>query len=256
LGVSTTVGNFIFSLTIQSTKRRPMIKNILFAVTLLITSGALNSVKAQKHKQGTKTTAKSDVKFLDNITVTPASTTISTDPKAAFATSQFTITQPLSNFDSSMEIESANKLQFKYALLLDQEVEQVKNIMLFKLVDEWLGTRYKLGGSTKDGIDCSAFTQMMFTALYGVNLPRTAREQYVAAKKISLTELKEGDLIFFNTIGGVSHVGMYLQNNKFVHASSNGVTISDLYEEYWIKHFIAAGRIDQTQQATVSVTKP
>jgi lipoprotein Spr len=112
------------------------------------------------------------------------------------------------------------------------------------LLDEWLGTRYRLGGTDKEGIDCSAFMQVLFTRLYGINLPRTAREQYTVSQKLSRAELKEGDLVFFNTIGGVSHVGMYLQNNKFVHASSGGVTISDLYEDYWLKKLIGVGRVD------------
>jgi lipoprotein Spr len=120
-----------------------------------------------------------------------------------------------------------------------------------------MGTRYRLGGTTKDGIDCSALMQTLFSSLYGVTLPRTAREQYKFSQRISRTELKEGDLVFFNTIGGVSHVGMYLQNNKFVHASTNGVTISDLYDEYWSRKFIGVGRVDTTQsQSTASTLKP
>jgi lipoprotein Spr len=89
--------------------------------------------------------------------------------------------------------------------------------------------------------------QVFFTALYGVALPRTAREQFKTSRRISRTELKEGDLVFFNTTGGVSHVGMYLQNNKFVHASSSGVTISDLFEDYWMKRFIGVGRVEEDQ---------
>jgi lipoprotein Spr len=143
----------------------------------------------------------------------------------------------------------------KYALLLDVEVEQVIDLNLFKVLDEWMGTRYRLGGTTKDGIDCSALIQILFTGLYGIALPRTAREQYNFSRKISRTELKEGDLVFFNTIGGVSHVGMYLQNNKFIHASTSGVTISDLYDEYWMKKFIGVGRVEQ-DEVTALVTKP
>ena len=63
-------------------------------------------------------------------------------------------------------------------------------------------------------------------------------------KKISRTHLRTGDLIFFNTRGGVSHVGVYLQNNKFIHAStSSGVMISDLYDSYWLRRFIGVGRM-------------
>jgi lipoprotein Spr len=124
----------------------------------------------------------------------------------------------------------------------------LQNMNLFKLIDEWFGTRYRLGGTSRAGIDCSALMQVFFTSLYGVTLPRTAREQYNISRKISRTELKEGDLVFFNTSGGISHVGMYLQNNKFVHASSSGVTISDLFDDYWVRRFIGVGRVEEVQQ--------
>jgi lipoprotein Spr len=142
------------------------------------------------------------------------------------------------------EIEKATSLQLKYSQLLNTEVEQVQNIPLYRTIDDWYGTRYKLGGTTKTGIDCSAFVQTIFISVFGITLPRTARDQYIMTQHISRTELQEGDLLFFNTRGGVSHVGIYLQNNKFVHASiSGGVTISDMFEPYYVKHFIASGRV-------------
>lgn len=235
-----------------------MSKHILFAATiLLLFLGATSSVQAQKKKQGNSVSAKSDVKFLNDITIQVSSDN-SSDPKAIFPETLITekkavnTTTPVS---ASSSIENASTLQLKYALLLDIEVEQALNMNLFKILDDWIGTKYKLGGSTKDGIDCSALMQILFTSLYGITLPRTAREQYNFSRKISRAELKEGDLVFFNTIGGVSHVGMYLQNNKFIHASSGGVTISDLYEDYWMKRFIGVGRVDQTT-STVSTLKP
>ena len=130
---------------------------------------------------------------------------------------------------SVSKLESASKVQIKYALLLDTEVEQIQNVSLYSGIEQWMGTRYRLGGATKDGIDCSALMQILYVTQFGATLPRTAREQYDATQRISRTDLKEGDLVFFNTQGGVSHVGLYLQNNKFVHASSSGVTISDLF---------------------------
>ena len=96
--------------------------------------------------------------------------------------------------------------------------------------------------------------QTFFASLYSLTLPRTAREQYNASRRISRAELREGDLVFFNTVGGISHVGMYLQNNKFVHASSGGVTVSDLFDEYWMKKFIGAGRMENL--ALASTAKP
>ncbi|MBZ4190826.1 C40 family peptidase [Niabella sp. 3A5MI-3] len=139
----------------------------------------------------------------------------------------------------------ASELQKKYAAILNVLPNSIINNDLLETMDDWYGTRYQYGGTSKYGIDCSAFTREMYRGAYGIELPRTAREQYGKARKISATELKEGDLVFFNTTGGVSHVGMYLGNNKFVHAStSKGVTISDLYETYYISRFIGAGRVE------------
>lgn len=114
-------------------------------------------------------------------------------------------------------------------------------------MEEWYGTRYKYGGSTKKGIDCSAFTLGLAAAVFGISIPRTAREQYEITERIEKYELHEGDLVFFNTRGGISHVGVYIINNKFVHASvSSGVMISDLDDAYFTKRFVGAGRIKQT----------
>jgi lipoprotein Spr len=238
-----------------------MVKHILFLATIVTLLGAVSPASAQKSKQGTTTSAKSDLKFLDDISVDVVPVQDQTQP-SVLGTKTTTEPQFASNkkgnttevSSTSFSIESAHTLQFKYALLLDIEVEQIKNLSMFKLIDDWLGTRYRLGGTTKAGIDCSAFMQVLFTALYGITLPRTAKEQYQFSHRVSRTELKEGDLVFFNTKGGVSHVGMYLQNNKFVHASSSGVTISDLYDEYWSRHFIGVGRIDSIQQTSVAIS--
>lgn len=229
-----------------------MIKHILFTATIFLCLGGLTS--AQNSKKGPNNSVKSDVKFLDDITITPAATTTS-DPKAVFATPVFTSNRSTAAAsDAKTPIEKANSLQFKYALLLDTEVEEVQNISLFQTIDEWYGTKYRLGGTTKEGVDCSALMQTFSTSVFNVNLPRTAKEQYNATRRISRAELKEGDLVFFNTIGGISHVGMYLQNNKFVHASSAGVTVSDLFDEYWMKKFVGAGRLEN--QAIASASNP
>lgn len=237
-----------------------MSKHILFAATIaFLIMGAVFPAQAQKKKQSTGTAVKKDVKFLDNISVQATSDQTSvTEIKAAFSQNLFKEDKKtIASSANSLAIENAGSIQLKYALLLDVEVEQAINFSLFKLLDEWMGTRYHLGGSNKDGIDCSALMQILFTGLYGINLPRTAREQYDFSRKISRTELKEGDLVFFNTIGGVSHVGMYLQNNKFIHASTAGVTISDLYDEYWMKKFIGVGRVEPAPtQTTASTRKP
>ncbi|HJW17953.1 MAG TPA: C40 family peptidase [Flavisolibacter sp.] len=235
-----------------------MIKAILSTVTILFLIGIYQPVSAQA-KQVSLNSSKGDVKFLDDITVEVAPVNVSTsDISTAYGSKKsetVLATKKVVETSSKPEIEAAQKLQFKYALILDTEVEMVKNINLVSLIDEWMGTRYRLGGTSKSGIDCSAFMQVLFAGIYGIALPRTAREQYNSTQRISRTDLKEGDLIFFNTTGGVSHVGMYLQNNKFVHASSSGVTISDIFDEYWVKRFIGVGRVQDSQESSVLISR-
>jgi len=144
-------------------------------------------------------------------------------------------------------IENLSGLQYKYAMMLDVDVESLKNVSLLGFIDHWFGTRYRLGGTTKRGIDCSALTGALLLAVYGFNLPRTARQQYDATEHIEKGELKEGDLVFFNTHGGVSHVGVYLENDYFLHASTHGVKISSLDDRYYSKRFICGGRVEDDQ---------
>lgn len=154
------------------------------------------------------------------------------------------VTKQVSGYGAPLEMYSIN--QFKYAIQLNVPVETLTNASLYNLIDEWWNTPYRLGGTTKKGIDCSAFVQTLMLGVFAVQLPRTAREQRTASTKIETEEMREGDLVFFNTRGRVSHVGVYLHNNKFVHAStSGGVMISDLNEDYWRRKFIGAGRILQ-----------
>lgn len=146
---------------------------------------------------------------------------------------------------NALDIEKADFLQLKYAILLDATVEKLTNVDLLKSIDEWWGTSYCMGGSTKNCIDCSAFSQIMMQNVYNVTVPRTAQEQYNASRQIKLEDLNEGDLIFFNTNGSrdITHVGIYLFNNKFVHAAtSGGVMVSDLNDIYWKPRYKGAGR--------------
>ena len=149
--------------------------------------------------------------------------------------------------NESGAIEHSNSLQFKYAQLLDLEVEAITNFKLFSVIEEWWATRYHYGGSTKKGIDCSAFTGTLYTQALGISLPRTAKKQYDQCEKINSREdLLEGDLVFFNTRGGVSHVGVYLGNTYFVHSSVHGgVTISSLGDDYYNRKYIGGGRLIQ-----------
>ncbi len=115
--------------------------------------------------------------------------------------------------------------------------------LLFEIV-KYLDTPYKYGGQSQKGIDCSAFTQQVYKKSLGVLLPRTAREQYKVGDKVS--DLKFGDLVYFDTQQGVfpGHVGIYLGDSLFAHASSiQGVTITPLNNKYFKKRYIGARRI-------------
>src|SRR5678815_5470019 len=180
------------------------------------------------------TAVKKEAKFLDQIDVPVESSKAvkEKEQEKTLAKKETSTTRNSTHRESDAENLSA--LQVKYAVLLSTPAEEVKHTKMFEFIDDWYGTPYRLGGTTKTGIDCSAFSQFLFASVYGFSIPRTAREQYNLTNRISRTQLTEGDLIFFNTRGGISHVGVYLQNNKFVHAStSGGVMISDIFDEYW-----------------------
>ena len=234
-----------------------MIKYLLFISTafyLLPGCSSLKPVTANPNQQSSpshSSPAKKDVKFLNEISVTPDKTisehTSSSKNSAPEEESVKKVEDAPNYFAfSSVEIENASSLQIKYAILLDIEVESVHNLKMFEYIDKWYGTKYRMGGTTKKGIDCSAFVQSFFSAVYKIDLPRTAKEQYQNSSRISRTQLREGDLLFYNTRGGISHVGIYLQNNKFVHAaSSEGVMISDIFDPYWMKRFMGVGRVER-----------
>ncbi len=113
-----------------------------------------------------------------------------------------------------------------------------------KAAAPWLGTPYLYSGSTKKGIDCSGFVMQMYKQVRQISLPHNAAKIYEKSEKISKSSLREGDLVFFGGFWSVDHVGIYLEGNRFVHASSSkGVVITPLNNSYWKKRFKGAGRI-------------
>ena len=249
---------FGFSSLSNPIKTTTMAKRILTASTLVFLLAAGQPAKSQKGKQSQDTT-RATLKFLDNIEVAGSpeyaeNAVLRNKSEKAPAEASPEKKEPVMAAFST--IEAATILQLKYSILLDTEVESVQSINLFQVIDEWYGTRYLMGGSTKKGIDCSAFTQVVYHNFFGISIPRTAREQYQASKTVSRTQLQQGDLVFFNTRGGVSHVGIYLQNNKFVHASSSGgVMISDLFDEYWMRKLIGVRRMEQKTSNALLVSR-
>jgi murein DD-endopeptidase / murein LD-carboxypeptidase len=136
-----------------------------------------------------------------------------------------------------------------YMQCMGFELPLVYNKNLYDTVESWLGTPYRFAGSTKSGTDCSGFVNTVYHGVYKTNLgARNSGDIYKKITKIDKDELTEGDLVFFRIRKKrISHVGVYLGNNKFVHAStSSGVIISDLTEPYYKKYYAGGGRLPST----------
>jgi lipoprotein Spr len=142
-------------------------------------------------------------------------------------------------------IENKKPEHFKYAVLFNIPVEFVNNLHLFRFLYEWYGTRYLFGGTSKEGIDCSAFIQRLMNDVFFIKLSKQAELQFRQSKEIQKSELQQGDLVFFHTgRQGLSHVGFYLGDNKFIHASVNkGVCIDDLDDTYYKNAYRNSGRV-------------
>lgn len=121
--------------------------------------------------------------------------------------------------------------------------ESKKANQIRKIAENWIGTPYCIAGYSKDCTDCSGFVQSVYKEL-GICLPRTAKDQYIYTERIIESEAITGDLVFFSKNGTVNHVGIYLSNGTFVHASSSkGVVIEELTTTYYNKNFAGFGRI-------------
>ncbi len=162
-----------------------------------------------------------------------------------------------SRFENSVITSSQNTdLVNKYALLLGVASLEITNLKLYNFIEDWIGTPYLLGGETSEGIDCSSFSQRLYTRVYDLYIERTAQKQHdskLTDKFQGKEYLHEGDLVFFKGVNDnsndISHVGIYLKNERFVHATSHkrdtgtsGVKISNLEDQYWKKRFYTAGR--------------
>lgn len=147
--------------------------------------------------------------------------------------------------EPSMAFSMLDWIKDKYASMINVMPNQISNVMLYRFIDEWYGVKYRMGGTTKKGVDCSAFVQHLYQYVFGYDILRTACLQFKESKKIAKDDLKEGDLVFFKVgTSRISHVGVYLRNNFFVHsASSKGVSIANLSNAYWSRYFAGGGRI-------------
>lgn len=128
-----------------------------------------------------------------------------------------------------------------------EDADQQGNVaILLDEIDTWMGSPYKYGGHSRSGTDCSGMVMEIFISVYGVSLPHSSVEMYEHCDAIELGELRVGDLVFFSFVksGKISHVGIYIGDGRFAHATTRrGVMISHLDEGYYHRGFVAAGRV-------------
>lgn len=151
----------------------------------------------------------------------------------------------LSSCSSTKTVKRGDKYESK---IENNEVKTRSDESLIKEAKKWIGTKYKYGGHSKSGTDCSGFVMEVYKSTYDFKLPRTSRDQQEFCKKIKKSQLKVGDLVFFATgksKNRVSHVGIYIGNGEFIHASSSkGVVISKLEQSYYIRTYHSSGRVE------------
>lgn len=158
-----------------------------------------------------------------------------------------TVATAFSSCKSSAPAYDYRKLA-KAAIKLKMDIDRSDNHKLYVEASEWIGVPYRHGGANKRGTDCSGFTSSLYKKVYNKKLERSSQEQRDKNSfKIAKRNLREGDLVFFATTKSrkkASHVGIYLKNNKFIHASTGqGVIVSDLNEAYYKKCWLSAGRV-------------
>ena len=143
------------------------------------------------------------------------------------------------------EIERINNGARDFRKEKNEALKPLDQSKMMREISKYMGVSYVLGGSGMDGMDCSGYTMTVFKNSIGKQLPRSSAEQSKLGKPVDFNELKFGDLIFFNTTGDkASHVGIYLGDDLFAHASvSLGVTISSLQSSYYSKRYESARRI-------------
>jgi lipoprotein Spr len=147
---------------------------------------------------------------------------------------------------STDKIEDPDNLATEYfSQIMGVALSATSNLKLYQFVYDWIGTPYRLGGGTKKGIDCSGFAFELYNKVFSTLIGTNSRNIFSMVNPINKEELKEGDLVFFK-IGSrsITHMGVYMGNNKFAHASSSkGVMISDLDEDYWRRYYYKGGRL-------------
>lgn len=127
---------------------------------------------------------------------------------------------------------------------LSSKIEMPTRKQAFReFYDEWKNVKYKLGGNSRNGIDCSAFTQRIYKEKFDLDIPRTTISQVSVGTEIAKSELMPGDLVFFKTSKTDKHVGVYVGNNNFLHASIKGIQYTSLDKPFYKKNYWTSRRV-------------
>lgn len=133
----------------------------------------------------------------------------------------------------------------KQTAKIDPRLSTDDNIKFGRILQSYLGRPHVSHSNKKSGLDCSKFTRSAYKDFNGLRLPRTAAEQFKSGRKIRSKDMRYGDLVFYKTTGKkISHVGIYVGNNQFIHVSSSkGVIVTNMKEKYWARRFVGARRV-------------
>lgn len=164
-------------------------------------------------------------------------------PTAAWWKPTVFITLLLATASCATHPKPSPPFSLREKISLDDDSRKIENA-LRKEYARWKGAKHKMGGTDQRGVDCSGFVRAIYGEVFHVNLPRTTKEQLRQGIPVSRPGLRAGDLVFFRPPGYPRHVGVYLGNNAFVHASkSQGVTISRIAPDFWGKYYWTARRV-------------
>jgi lipoprotein Spr len=131
-----------------------------------------------------------------------------------------------------------------FSQIMGVALKTTSNVKLFQFVYDWVGTPYHWGGDSRKGIDCSAFTKELYSKVFNLTIKRNSRDIFSMVIPVSKDDLQEGDLVFFKIHSRrISHVGIYLGDGRFAHASSKGVAVSNLDDGYYKRYFYKGGRL-------------
>jgi len=157
---------------------------------------------------------------------------------------------PLAGVEPPATTASRDSLAYGYYdQTLGLKLAHTENKSLLQTVTDWLGTPYSYGSNSRRGTDCSGFVSQVFKKVYGITLKRSSRSMFSTVQRVAKTDMKAGDLVFFrHGKGAIYHVGIYLKDNKFAHAATNGgVMVSSLSQPYYQRNFYSAGRVAGTE---------